>query len=277
MNGDYMHMITESKRTCVSSSIMVTENGIMTPNGIFEYDIPKSAAEHFNDFCSAGSRGLLLIDKVSFEPVKTIASEEDLANAAHRYNLAIRCGVDNGLAVLSIGANHGSFVPELKPGRYGVVHANLGSLVTKTKRIITGSASVSLIFGIQREEWPDGLNSCMLVQPDLEGRGSINLLADNSYQLIEPSINPITAKAYRFYTPFQRILGAGSGFAPDKIKHPSETYPLYQLGIMTLNRPQLSELLRAFSKDWSNGPVFARKHSLPRPLVEATVAEGLDE
>jgi hypothetical protein len=155
--------------------------------------------------------------------------------------------------VIRIGKNRGDSIPSLDAGSYGVDHTCLGNLVTKTKRIIdVENGTAHLIFGIVPDQWLDGLNSCALVQPDLEGRGAIDLLADDESQYMEPTAG------YRFYTPFFHIPGAGSAYSSPN----SNVYPLYRLGIMTLNREQISELLRAFNEDWSNGPVFARKNKI---------------
>lgn len=219
--------------TRFSSPISITENGVMTPNGILGYDKPRTAAEHHDAFTGIGGAKIVLIAEKNNDDNK----------------LVLECGVNSGLVVIQIGTNRGSFVPKLDPGSYGVEHTNLGNLVTKTKQIIdVNNGTCHLIFGIVPSQWPDGLHTCTLVQPDLKGRRVINLLGDGSIQPIEPT------SGFRFYTPFYHIPGAGSAYSSPN----SNVYPLYRLGIMTLNREQLSELLRAFNRDWSNGPVFAR-------------------
>jgi hypothetical protein len=245
-----------------SSPISITENGVMTPNGILEYDKPKTIEEHYNDFCKIGGVRFVNIDKG---------------------NLALKCGTQSGIIVIQVGANRGDFVPKLDPGSYGVAHTALGNLFRHTKRIINvNNGTTSVVFGIIPSDWPDGLNSCTLVQYDLEGRGAIILLADCSTQPIEPT------PGYRFYTPFFHEPGAGSAFAGCRGSYDGGgVYPLYPLGIMTLNRFQLSELLRAFNKDWSNGPVFARRsnniETSPPPQQKKTRSrkkkkkEGLDK
>src|SRR5215208_4967725 len=202
--------------------VSVTEHAVMSPAGIFGFDKPKTAEEHYRDFADNGGAKLSYTD---------------------RNELALQCGVESGLIVIQIGANRGDFIPNLNQGRYGVEHTSLGNLVTKTKRIFhVDTGTTHLVFGVVPNQWPDGLNSCTLVSSDIEGRGAINLLADGSSQSIEPALG------YRFYTPFFHIRGAGSAFAADE-----NVYPLYRLGIITLNRSQLTELLRAFNRDWTNG------------------------
>jgi hypothetical protein len=239
---------TEQK---VSFPVSMTEHAVMSPAGIFAFDSPKTAEEHFHSFCDLAG-------------AKLIHAKSD--------GLALVCGVESGIVVIQIGIGRGSFVPDLNPGRYGVEHTNLGNLVTKTKRIVdVNNRCVHLVFGIVRDQWPDGLNSCTLVQSDLQGRGTIDLLADNSIQPIEPTLG------FRFYTPFKRIPGAGNGFlAPDgkALNGASSVYPLYPLGIMTLNRQQLSELLRAFNGEWTNGPVFACKSKIRQDQVDDNGDDG---
>jgi hypothetical protein len=223
-----------------SFPVSVTEHAVMSPAGVFGFDTPKTVEEHYRDFADIGG-------------AKLAYTEQN--------ELALECGVESGLIVIQIGANRGDFVPNLDAGSYGVEHTALGNLLTKTKRVVDiNNGTTSVIFGIVPSQWPDGIHSCTLVQPDLEGRGAINLLGDGSSQPTEPT------PGYRFYTPFFHNKGAGSGFI-DR----SDVYPLYHLGIMTLNRSQLSELLRAFNKDWTNGPVFARKNAIGQsPEVSST-------
>jgi hypothetical protein len=130
-----------------------------------------------------------------------------------------------------------------------------------------------VIFGVAPEHWPDGINSCTLVQPDLEGRGVINLLADGSIAPIEPT------PGYRFYTPFFHIAGAGGAFlTPDhKAKPGRSIYPPYRIGVMTLNREQLSELLRGFNADWSNGRVFAEKNEIGKQQDQQEQEQGQEQ
>jgi hypothetical protein len=139
----------------------------------------------------------------------------------------------------------------------------LGNILSKTKRIVdVNTGTTHAVFGIVPDQWLDGLNSCTLIQPDLEGRGPIRLLADDAVQPIEPT------PAYRFYTPFQHLTGAGlglliRGFNGELMPRPKVTiHPLYLIGVMTLDRTQLSELLRAFNPDWLNGSVFERKNPI---------------
>jgi hypothetical protein len=223
--------------------VEITEHGVASPAGIFGYDTPKALEEHVRYFQEIGG---------------AIVAQDGGA-------LALQCGVASGLVVIEIGKSRGSFVPKLDPGKYGVEHANLGYLLRITKRVVdVAKGQVHAIFGIVPGQWLDGLNSCTLVQPDLEGRGAINLLADGCYQPIEPT------PGFRFYTPFQHIPRAGSGFEPKKSRPEFTTYPLYRrLGIMTLSRTQLSELLRAFNSDWSNGPVFARRHKVGEAFTDS--------
>ncbi len=219
-----------------SFPVSVTEHAVMSPAGVFGFDKPKTTEEHYRDFADIGR-------------AKLAYTEQN--------ELALECGVQSGLIVIQIGANRGDFVPNLNPVRYGVEHTSLGNLVTKTKRIVhVDTGTTHLVLGIVPNQWPDGLNSSTLVQSNLEACGAINLLADGSTQPIEPT------PGFKFYTPFFHAPGAGSGFAG------RDVYPLYVLGIMTLNRSQLSELLRAFNKDWSNGPVFARKNKIGENLAD---------
>jgi hypothetical protein len=213
----------------------LTEHGAVTPAQIIGYDMPKTAEEHYHDFVDLGGARV---------------------NRMENDSVVLECGVQSGLIAIQIEKGRGNFVPNLDPGSYGVDHTLLGNLLIKTKRVIDFKKGVmSLIFGVIGKQWPDGIYSCTLVQRDLKkgggrGGGAIKLLADECGQYIEPT------PGYRFYTPFQHISGAGSAFVG------KETYPLYQLGIMTLDRTQLSELLRAFNQDWSNGIVFARKNDV---------------
>jgi hypothetical protein len=229
-----------------SFPVSVTEHGVMSPAGVFGFDTPKSAEEHVHSFCDLGGAKL---------------------TRAQTDKLALVCGVASGLVVIQVGPGQGSFVPDLNPGRYGVEHTLLGSAISTTKRIVDVKAGTThAIFGIVPDQWLDGLNSCTLVQPDLEGSGSITLLADNAVHPIEPT------PGFRFYTPFHHIPAAGSGALTrakntvDMIPRRDATvYPLYQIGVMTLDRMQLSELLRAFNEDWSNGPIFACKNPVIAP------------
>jgi hypothetical protein len=268
-----------------------------TDDDRFPYDPPKSAAEHIDDFYP---RGVICssVDKTTCVPVKdyspkvksdTVFTEEEelhreLRAAGEqipsRYNLALKCGVESGLVVINIGNGRGDFVPNLKPGRYGVAHTSLGNLLCKTKHVITGAGNVNVIFGINADDWPDVVRSCVLVEPDMYGRGEISLLADDSYALIEPSIHPVTGRQYRFHTPFLHIPGAGGAFLDGVTSNAyvTVTYPLYKLGIMTLDRRQMSELLRAFNHDWINGPVFAGKNRIVRNngVKKAHIGEHYD-
>lgn len=161
-----MVVIVEEKTSF--PSVRITSNGVISSTGIFRFDTPKTIEEHHRDFCELGQARLLYT-----KPGR----------------LALECGVESGLIVIEIGNGRGSFVPKLKPGRYGVEHTSLGNLVTKTKRVIdVNDGTCHLIFGIVPEQWQDGLSSCALVKTDLEeGRGAINLLADGSAQPIEPT------------------------------------------------------------------------------------------
>jgi hypothetical protein len=181
----------------------------------------------------------------------------DIWQVPHKYNIALKCGIESGLFVLNIN-NRADFVPDLKPGKYGVAHTSIGNNIRQTKRIIDGAGNTSAIFGIYREEWPEGLYSCPLLgQTDLFGRGTISLLADSAYALIEPSIHLHTGNSYRFYTPFKHEPEAGSA---------TKSYPavnlLYSLGIMTIHRSEVSELVRSIDPDWYNGPVHANKNRI---------------
>lgn len=248
-------------------------------------DPPRIAREHINDFYYNGAI-YVLADKTTSAPLQRFSFKKDIGNVEQdskvvverigadisaageqipsKYNLELKCGVESGLVVLNIGKGRGDFVPNLKPGRYGVEHTSLVNLLCKTKRIITGAGNVNLIFGINADDWPDGVRSCVLVEPDVYGRSAIILLADDSYALIEPSIHPVTGKQYRFYTPFLHIPGAGGAFLDGVTSNAyvTVTYPLYKLGIMTLDRRQMSDLLRAFNHDWINGSVFAGKNRI---------------
>lgn len=226
------------------SPVLVTEYGVQSQTaGIFGYDEPKTIEDHYRDFCDIG-RARLREPK----PGKT---------------LSLVTGVTSGLVVLQIGKGRGSFVPTLSLGKYGVRYTGLGSLFTKTMRIVdVNTGTTHAVFGIDVDQWLDGLNSCTLIQPDPEGRGPIRLIADEAEQPIEPT------PGFRFYTPFQHLTGAGSGFLTtdengDLVPRPRTTiYPLYRIGIMTLDRTDLSELLRAFNREWTNGSVFSRKNSI---------------
>src|SRR5687767_1902227 len=123
-----------------SFPVSVTEHAVISPAGIFEFDTPKTADEYFHGSCDL-SRAKLV--------------------HAESGKLALVCGVASGLVVIQIGKNRGSFVPNLRPGRYGVGHTTNANLLTKTKRIIdVQNGTTSIIFGIIRKEWPDGLHSC---------------------------------------------------------------------------------------------------------------------
>ena len=222
-----------------SFQVTITEHGVTSHAGIFGYDPPKTVEEHYRDFCDIGGAKLIVGDQGEF---------------------ALQCGVGSGVIVIRIGVNRGDFVSKLDPGRYGVAHTNIGNLLRRTKRIVdTNNRTVHAVFGVVREHWPDGFYSCALVQQDLQGRGAIDILADGSSQPIEPT------PGFRFYTPFKHIPGAGGEFlTPDgkSIRGDGSVYPLYPTGTMTLNRVQLSGLLRGFNPDWSNGPVFANANKI---------------
>jgi hypothetical protein len=222
--------------------VSIAEQGVesLTLPKPFTYDEPKSARQQFHDFCNIAEARL-----------------RELALG----KLLLVTGIASSLVAIQIRKNGGSFVPNLKPGRYGVEHTTNGNLLIKTKRIIDiNTGTISIVFGIIRDEWPDGLNSCTLVQPDTKGRGPIQLLADGSEIPIEPT------PGYRFYTPFFHIPGAGSAFitrGPDgepEAIGPGPVHRPYLIGIMTMDRESLSEILRGFNDDWTNGPVFSRKN-----------------
>jgi len=237
-----------------SFPVSVTENAVISTAGIFVYDRPKTIEEHFHDFCDIGRAKL-----VQPEPGK----------------LSLVCGVASGIVVLQIGPGRGDFIPDLDRGKYGVGYTMLGNILSKTKRIVdVKTGTTHAIFGILPDQWLDGLNSCTLVHPNLEGRGPIRLLADGAVHPIEPT------PAYRFYTPFQHLSGAGLGFLMrgfngELVTRPKVTvHPLYLIGVMTLDRTQLSELLRAFNKDWINGHVFACKNPVPPSEPVGTSENG---
>ena len=109
----------------------------------------------------------------------------------------------------------------------------------------------------------------------MQGHGLISLLADDAETPIEPT------QGYRFYTPLYHISGAGNGFIIRdqsanivKSRPPTTVYPPYLIGIMTLDRELLSELLRAFNADWSNGSVFARKNPVMAQPKNGTGGSG---
>ena len=130
----------------------------------------------------------------------------DIWQVPRKHNIALKCGIGSGLFVLNVN-NRGDFVPNLKPGKYGVAHTAIGNAIRQTKRIIDGSSNTSAIFGIYPDESPEGLTRrTLLRQTDLFGRGTISLLADGAYALIEPSIHAHTGQSYRFYTPFKHEL-----------------------------------------------------------------------
>lgn len=248
------------------------------PPPLLRRDNQLAAADHISSFCNTGVK-CVIVDKESSRPVRVIEcgdddhDNDDIRFIPTKYNLAIQTGVESGCVAINVGKIRGSFVPNLDKGDYGVNHTSLGVLLTTTRRVISPSGSTySIILGIHRDEWPDGLNSSTLVQPTLDGRGAINLIADGGYQLIEPSVDPITDKRYLFYTPYRHIDVAGSGFK----KQLQDNHQLFSLGIMTLTRSQLSELIRGFNKNWTNGSVFARKnHAVSSPVKDEAIG-GLD-
>jgi hypothetical protein len=254
------------------------------------FDEPKLAIEHGLDFAYLGAV-CVPVDRTTSNPMaqnwkaakpETITIDHmkdiwDIELVPKDHNIALKCGVDTGLFVLSIGADRGDFVPNLKPGKYGVRHTALGNLFCKTKRILTPSGGVNLIFGIYRHEWPDGLHSSQLIQPDIQGRGSIDVLADNSFALIEPSADPRTGRQYRFFTPLYHEDSLDrSTSRRQRSACAAVVNPLYELGIMTLHREEVVELLHAFNPDWANGPVYANRYSVRRPKVTKCKDEYYD-
>lgn len=189
------------------------------------FDEPKTAEDHFRGFSD-------------------VAQARIISDGANSF--ALSTGVNSGLVVLKIGKGRGAFCPKLNAGKFGIAHTALGNLLIKTKRIIdTNTGTAHPIFGIIKEQWPEGLFSSTLVQPDAKGNcAAIELLADSAAIPIEPT------QGYRFYTPFYHEPGAGGGFVPGGIvatdirpRPGCNVYPPYLLGIMTLDRPSLSELI----------------------------------
>jgi DNA methylase len=78
-----------------SFPVEVTENGITSSAGFFEFDPPRTMQHHFEQFSSCG--------------VNLVTS------TAEDNNLALECGVKSGLMVIQIGINRGSFVPNRMP------------------------------------------------------------------------------------------------------------------------------------------------------------------
>jgi hypothetical protein len=237
------------------------------------FDTPKLAVQHAIEFHNCGAV-CVPADKLTSQPTNggtevigrrtstTFLNLEkmlDIWQVPRKHNIALKCGVGSGLFVLNVN-NRGDFVPNLKPGKYGVAHTAIGNAIRQTQRIIDGSGNTSAIFGIYPEEWPEGLYSCTLLrQTDLFGLGTISLLADSAYALIEPSIHAHTGQSYRFYTPFKHELGAGSA-----TKSFPAVYLLGQVGITTMHRSEISELARSIDPDWHNGPIYANnKNRIP--------------
>lgn len=254
------------------------------------FDEPKLAIERGLDFAYLGAP-CIPVDRTTSNPMaenwkaakpETITIEQmkdvwDIELVRKHHNLALKCGVDTGLFVLRIGANRGDFVPNLKPGKYGVRHTTLGNLFCKTKRILTPSGGFNPIFGIYRDEWPDGLHSSQLVQPDIQGRGGIDLLADGSFALIEPSVDPGTGRQYRFFTPLYHEDSIDNSTSRlQRSACATVVNPLYELGIMTLHREEIVELLHAFNPDWANGPIYANRHGARRPKAAKGKGEHYD-
>lgn len=233
-------------------SAYANSNSNNNNNGIV-FDEPKTAEDHFRNFSDViGAR--IVCDPNVF---------------------ALATGIVSKLVVLKIGKGRGAFCPKLNAGKYGIAHTALGNLLIKTKRIIeTNTNTTHPIFGIIKEQWPEGLFSSTLVQPDAKNNcAAIELLADKASIAIEPT------QGQRFYTPFYHEPGAGSGFVPNgingdeiKCRPGCNVYPPYLIGIMTLDRSSLAELIRAFNPNWSNGPVFAKKN----PVREVPIGNTTD-
>src|SRR5215207_9291463 len=91
------------------SPVLITERGVQSQTipGIIAYDKPKTSREHFHDFCDIAE-------------AKLAVAEPSI--------LSLVTGVASGLVAIQIGKNRGDFVPNLKPGRYGVEHTANGNL-----------------------------------------------------------------------------------------------------------------------------------------------------
>lgn len=161
--------------------------------------------------------------------------------AGKDYYAALKLGPcrdrETGLLAIQF-INRGSYVPKLPVGLYGPEHTYIGNALVKTKRVVIDSAnfpptSFTVLFGYRLTEFPAGLPSRELVQQTLDGMGTVRLLAEGSYLPIEP------AGGRRFYTPLSESVNALKGSA-------HLGCGLDSLGIITLNRESLEEILRAF-------------------------------
>jgi hypothetical protein len=212
----------------------------MTTNASEAKQVAATAFQNAVDF-HCGGRGAACIalkedGSLAYERANPAVEDYQRWFSDGKYNIAVKCG--NGLFVIEVN-NYGDSKPNLSAGSYGVEHTYLGNSLRQTKRIVT-SKMTAVMFGYYVDEWPEGLHSCTLVHPTLDGKGPISLLAEGKYILIEPSIKD--GESYRFYTPLH-IDGHPV--------NPSDN-PLYELGIITLHRDAIEVILSAFDAKWIN-------------------------
>ena len=225
--------------------------------GQYQYDRPKSAFEHAMDFwlggrgpvCAAVDPSTLQVaverqprDTSTADYIRWFHTGTRRERADRDYYAALKLGPcrDDVTGLLAIQFDsRGSYVPKLPAGRYGPEHTYLGNSLLMTKRVVIDSAnftprSFAVLFGYRLTEFPTGLHSSELVQQTLDGMGNIRLLAEGAYLPMEP------AGGRRFYTPLSHTRGDSA-----------YTDMLYSLGIITLDRESLTEMLRAFNHEWT--------------------------
>lgn len=227
-------------------------------SAVIEYDRPKSALEHALDFWLGGMGPVCVAVDPSTLQVAVERQPRDTSTADYirwfhtgtrheragrDYYAALRLGpcrdCVTGLLAIQFD-NRGAYVPKLPAGMYGPEHTYIGNSLLKTKRVVIDSTSFpprsfAVLFGYHLSEFPYGLRSRELVQQTIDGMGPIKLLADGSYLPIEP------AGGRRFYTPLSHT-GGDSKYAN----------MLYSLGIITLDRESITEMLHAFDPEWSS-------------------------
>jgi hypothetical protein len=221
----------------------------------YRYDEPKSALKHALDFwldgngpvCAAVDPDTLKI-AVERKPADTTPADYYrwfmTGDGGKKYHPALRLGLCRnrkfGLLAIQFD-NRGPWVPKLPLGQYGPEHTYIGNALLRTKRVIIDTTnypptSFAVLFGYLPSEFPYGLRTRELVQQTLDGMGNIRLLAEGSYLPIEPAGNR------RSFTPLSHTAGDGTN---------TNTNTLYSLGIITLDRESLTEMMHAFDPGWA--------------------------
>jgi hypothetical protein len=183
-------------------------------------DTPRSILEHLQDFSACG------VSVIQFE----------------NGSLALQCGKISNLFLIKISKEcNSTFYPAIKSKKWEPAHSFIGHTLRYTKKIVTSDGQTWPIFGFYSEEWPEeeGFPSCTLID-NKEAGCKIELLADCSDVLIEPSVDKLTGARYYFHTPLHED---GDPALTQNINS------LWPLGIITLHRDNIEEeLLPAFGK-----------------------------